>query len=293
MNFNGITRFAAKSGHLLQKHAPTILTAAGIVGGVTAAVLGAKAALKSEPLVKKLEDDLEVSKSLQTTGQYDSTEDRIKHLTYIYVSNGKEFAKLYAPAVSVGIVSVAAILWGHGMLRSRNAALTVAYASLERSFAAYRKRVRESHPEGEKLDRYFASGVKVEENEEGQKVLTHNQADASIYTRIFDSSNREWSKDGDDYNLYFLKVQENIFNDKLCSKGHLFLNEVLEALGFDHTPEGAITGWLYDGDGDGFVDFNLDRVRPDALNSDERNAYENGWGISIEFNVDGVIYDKI
>ena len=53
------------------------------------------------------------------------------------------------------------------------------------------------------------------------------------------------------------------------------------------TKAGAVVGWVLDGEGDNYVDFGL----YEAYN----NRFINGWERSmiLDFNVDGVIYDKI
>lgn len=289
-----ISKFAVTALHHTKNHAPTILTVAGITGGVVAAVLGAKAALKTDQVLIHHETAMETSKELEAEGAYETNEDKIKHRAFIYVTTIKGLAVLYWPALTVGAVSAASILWGHGIMKGRNAALVTAYATLDRSFAAYRDKVRQSFPDSE-FDRELASGISIKEDEETkEKTVVHNQGSAGIYTRLFDKSSRSWEGDRD-YNMYFLKAQESIFQNQLASHGHVFLNDVLSALGFPHTPEGAIAGWIYDSEvGDGYIDFGLDKLRMDALPTPELQAFMRGEAaIPLEFNVDGVIYDRI
>lgn len=47
-----------------------------------------------------------------------------------------------------------------------------------------------------------------------------------------------------EYNEHFLQAQENYFNKLLRIRGHVFVNDVLDALKMQRTPDGAITGWL-------------------------------------------------
>lgn len=287
---NFVSKTAGKVGHVLSKNAPTILTVTGVAGGVTAAVLGARAALKSQGHVAQLNDDREIVASKQAQGAFATSQEHVEALTYIWVLNGKKIVANYIPAITLGAVSIAAILWGHGMLRQRNAALIASYAALERSFATYRARVRATGPEGEKLDAAIVSdmGFVEEVDEDGNSKLIHDQRAAHLYTRVFDDKCDQWSRERD-YNLYFLKVQERLLNDKLQRRGHIFLNEVLEALDFEHVPEGAITGWLKDGDGDGFIDFGMDAISIPGRAFDM--SLENHF--LLNFNVDGVIYDRI
>lgn len=276
---------AAQAAHYLSKNAPTILTVAGIAGGVTAAVLGTKAALKSQDSVANLKTESVDCRSMNKKGAYVSKQEYVEQLTFIYVTHGKAIVKNYAPALAVGAVSIGAVLWGHGILRSRNAALLTAYATLERSFAAYRKQVKQAAgPNAEKIEREISQGVSVDE--EGQLQLDNTKA--HLYTRVFDEINVNWSVE-QDYNRFWIAQKEKTFNERLQNKGHVFLNEVLDALGFEHTTEGSIVGWLKDGDGDGYIDFNVG-----AMDTDEEAFRQFLDGrLLLEFNVDGMIYTKI
>lgn len=94
---------------------------------------------------------------------------------------------------------------------------------------------------------------------------------------IFNSESRHWMT-GDGHNLLYLQTQQNFWNDMLRARGHVFLNEVLESLGFPHTPAGAVIGWTMSGRGDREIDFNPAEVED---------------GIHLDFNVDGFILDKL
>jgi hypothetical protein len=87
--------------------------------------------------------------------------------------------------------------------------------------------------------------------------------------------------------MYFLKGQEMYANDVLNQRGHIFLNEIYRALGFDDTQAGAVLGWVK-GQGDDYVDFGL-------CNQSRGRRFVNGTDQSIllTFNHDGVIWDKI
>lgn len=107
-------------------------------------------------------------------------------------------------------------------------------------------------------------------------------------SRIFESSNINYVDGSDNaYNRIFIQCQEQYMNHRLQAWGHVFLNEVYDALGFERTRSGAILGWLKDSDGMGYIDFGM---------GSEQNA---GWAEGLKkeafltFNVDGVIFDKI
>ena len=91
----------------------------------------------------------------------------------------------------------------------------------------------------------------------------------------------------------FLKLQQSYANKRLKEEGYLFLNDVYEMLGFLKTSAGQVVGWIYDEDipnGDNFVDFGIYNIDNPKAN-DFVNGYERS--IVLDFNVDGIIYDKI
>lgn len=251
----------------LRASSPKLFFVAGVAGMVTSTVLACRATLK-------LEETL------------DATEDQGP------VKVGFAVAKVYAPAAIVGAASVAMLTQSHSILVKRNAALSAAYTALEQGFHEYRARVVEKY--GKEEDDRLRYGFEVEEVKKGQKITkvdrVNPETGASIYARIFDEYNPNWSKDPE-INKIFLRAQQNYFNDLLHARGHLFLNEVYESLGFEHSEAGAVVGWILDEDGDNFVDLGIFGSR----DSDQLREFVNGRESSVllDFNVDGLIYNKI
>lgn len=100
----------------------------------------------------------------------------------------------------------------------------------------------------------------------------------SLYSVVFDPTNAFWRSEPE-HNELFLRNVMNHMNAMLQIRGHIFLNEIYDALAIPRTSHGAVVGWLYlhpDPEmGDGFINFDLNPL-------DE--------GLEIDFNVDGVIY---
>lgn len=94
---------------------------------------------------------------------------------------------------------------------------------------------------------------------------------------IFDNTSPSWRNELE-YNLVFLSSQQSFANELLKRRGHIFLNEIYDMLGMQRSSAGAITGWLLDEDNKTFVDFGLK---------------ESDGHLLLDFNVDGIIYDKI
>ena len=294
-----LSDIAGRGGLLLKRYAPEILTGVGLIGMTLGAVVAVKQTLKLESTVQSAEvrvNNVKETRSL-AVGNDDvevySDEQYRKDLYRAYLTNVLEFTKLYGPAVSLFIAGAGSVLAGHGIMRKRNVALVAAYNAVEKSFALYRARVIEDL--GEDKDRDYRLGITetFEKGEDGIKtsIIDVDPTRMSKYARVFDETNPQW-QDEPGYNQFFLTSEQNYINDKLLAMGHVFLNEVYDRLGFDRTQEGSVVGWFVEpnGVGDTFIDFGI----YDASSQAKRH-FVNGYERSIwlDFNVDGVIFDKI
>lgn len=302
---NNLSRTFGKMGLKLKKHGPEIMVIGGVIGVVGSTVLACKATTKLSGILEESKENVDQIKDYVEENGYSekySEEDYRKDLTITYTKTAVKVAKIYAPAVILGTLSITSILAGHNITRKRNLALSAAYVAIDKSFKEYRARVVERF--GEKLDKELRYNIKQGESEEivrndegGEEVVktATEYADPNTYSeyaRFFDDGCLGWTKDPE-ANLTFLKQQQNYANDKLKMKGFLFLNDVYNMLGIQPTKAGQIVGWIYDEKnpiGDNFVDFGIyDINRP--KNRDFVNGYERV--ILLDFNVDGNILDMI
>lgn len=301
---SNVTRSLNKVKFGVKKHSPEILIVTGVAGVIASAVMACKATTK----IGKVADDHkkqinEVHDSLERgytkSGETYNEEDSKKDLTIIYAQTCLKYAKLYAPAVILGTLSLTAIISSNNILRKRNVALAAAYTAVDKSFKEYRGRVVERF--GKDIDRELRYNIKakeieetvVDENGEEKKVKkTIEVADPnsySDYAKIFDESCVGWTK-SPEYNLMFLKQQQAHANRLLQQNGILFLNDVYEMLGFQKTQAGQVVGWIYDEEhpiGDNFVDFGIYN-----LYSEKARDFVNGYerSIVLDFNVDGNVW---
>ena len=300
---NGMTRTFNKFGFQLKKHSPEILMAVGVVGTVASTVMACKATLKLNDVLDESKDIIEkiheVSEDEDMKDKY-TEDDAKKDLTITYVQTGAKIAKLYAPAVILGTLSLTAILASNNILRKRNVALAAAYATIDRSFKDYRSRVVERF--GKELDKELRYNIKAKEIEE--TVIDENGKEKTVkktvnvsdpngysdYARFFDESCAGWNKTPE-YNLMFLKQQQAHANRLLQQNGYLFLNEVYEMIGLPKTKAGQVVGWVYDEKnpiGDNFVDFGIYDIYNEKAR-DFVNGYERS--ILLDFNVDGNVWE--
>ena len=285
------------------KHSPEILAGVGVVGVVGSLVMACKATTKLSDILDESKEQLDKIKEVAADPAYEekySQDDAKKDTTITYVQTAMKVTKLYAPSVILCASSLGCLLTSNNILKKRNAALSAAYMTVDKSFKEYRKRVADRF--GEEVEKEIRYNIKAEEitkvDEDGNEVTetvkvmdgTDDPNSYSDYARFFDESCAAWQNDAE-YNLTFLKAQQQYANDLLKAKGRLFLNEVYRMLGIDETKAGQVVGWVYNPDnptGDNFVDFGIYNMQRERV-----RAFVNGYepNILLDFNVDGVIWN--
>lgn len=294
---NGV---ASKAVMKLKKHSPEILVVAGIAGTVVSAVLACKATTKVAEILDETKGTLDTIHDGMETGAINgreyTNEDGKKDTVEVYAQTGMKLAKLYGPAIILGTLSITSILASNNILRKRNVALGAAYAAIDKSFKEYRGRVIERF--GEQVDTELKYGIKAKKFEEievdpetgkekkvKKTVMVADPNLQSDYAVYFDSKSRNYETNPD-YNRMFLKAQQAFANDKLQTRGHLFLNEVLDDLDLPRTPAGQIVGWTKDGP-DGYVNFRIVEVERETEDGRHEPA------LLLDFNVEGNIWEKM
>ena len=298
------TRLLSSAQYQVKKHSPEILMVAGIAGTVVGTVLACKATTKVSEIIEEKNKAIEdVHTCLEDKEIEYTEEDSKKDLTIIYAQTGVKLFKLYAPAIGVMALSFASIIAGHKVLKKRNVAIAAAYAAIDKGFKQYRKNVIVEFGEG--VDQQMRFGLKSKEvKKKGKDGKTVKETEYYIdpegnpldniseYARFFDAASENFAKDPE-YNMMFLRRQQDYANEMLKARGHLFLNEVYDLLDIPRSTAGQVVGWVYDKNGntkgDNYVDFVLYRNDPGT------RRFVNGleYNILLDFNVDGVIYDLI
>lgn len=299
-------KFAGKAEFTIKKNSPEILLGAGIVGFVGTIVLACRATCRADEVlefhrrkIKDIEDAKEIADADPEGEMSYDIEIYRQDKAIRYLKTTGSLAKLYAPTIAVGTLSLACILTSRNIMQKRYLGVVAAYNGLSAAFEEYRKRVRDEY--GEDLDKHFRygttydelpvydeNGKKTKEKEKVEKTETGMVVPNDDTCRFFDSSNPNWDKNPT-FSMMWLRGQQNILNDILHTRGHVFLNEVYDVLGFPHTPQGAVLGWI-DGEGDNCIDFGLYDPNKESV-----RRFVNGVDnvIMLEFNHDGVIWDKI
>lgn len=305
-----MTRTASKCGYKLKKASPTIMIVGAAIGGVTATVLACKATIKAQDILTEHNAQVEsihTAKKL-SEGETYTEKDYKSDITTTYVQTGLKLAKVYAPAVTLGAVSLGCMFGSHHIMSKRNASLTAAYIALDKAFEEYKSRVSDRF--GSRVQEELEHNIKAVEieskstNEQGVEETIKEYKDIAMqhtspYTCIFDETVDTWQPDNM-LNRNYLFLMEQAANKRLRTQGHLFLNDVLASLGTHggvtlKTPEGQIVGWIYDPNDptrQNHVDFGVTNY----VEGDEAlNSFINGGerSVMLRFNCDGPIIDKI
>lgn len=296
-----VSGIANKTVMKLKKHSSEILVVAGVVGAVASAVIACKATTKVGKITEEAKDMIDSiheseKNGITPAGETYTKEDAQKELVITYVQTGVKYAKLYAPAVILGSLSITSILASNNILRKRNVALGAAYAAIDKSFKEYRGRVIERF--GEQVDHELKYNIKAKKFEEVETdpetgkqkkvkktVMVTDPNLQSDYAVYFDNKSRNYETNMD-YNRMFLKAQQQFANDKLQARGHIFLNEVLDDLDLPRSPAGQIVGWTKDGP-DGYVNFRILEVERETEDGRHEPA------LLLDFNVEGNIWSQM
>lgn len=306
IDFNTLTRKASMFKLSCKKYSPEILAVTGVVSFGATVFTACKATRDLDEVLDKAKERIDKCHKVHEgelvlpEGDEWTEEEYAKNISSVYINTGVELAKLYAPAIAFGTVSLVCLLGSNHILRKRNAALGAALTTTATLFNEYRGRVVERF--GDRTDFELRHNIKTEnvettvENEDGTVETKTETIDVksteynphSEFSRCFDESSPYWQRNAE-FNKNFLLMREEEANKRLIAKGHLFLNDVYEMLGFPETKAGQIIGWIYDKEnpiGDNEVSFGIFEMEKPA-----NRAFINGVEKSIwlDFNVDGDI----
>jgi hypothetical protein len=301
-------------GHITTKvteHSPEILLGVGVISLAGSTVLACRATLHVYKIREQLLDNLEaiddgrkIALDLEVNGNQEGadlyTEKNAKNDRIISYSIAvRQYIRLYAPSVALFAGGVYCLVKSHNIMHVRNEALISAYNLVIAGFNAYRSRVKTEL--GNEYDEHFYYGAPLEKEtvvevgEDGKKIkrevnkiIYDDTVNGSIYSRIFNSQVPAFANH-DDYNWIFLKSKQDYCNWLLQRDGVIFLNDVYRELGFPKTKAGQVVGWSTAGTGDGVIDFRMKKM--DIRGTELPNVLAKA--IMLDFNVDGVVYDKV
>lgn len=301
---NRVTVKTGKVGLKMRKHAPELCIGAGIGCFVLTAVEASKATLHAQDILERYHSQMEDAReALKAAKEMEEEFDMGREKLLIYSKTFIDVAKLYAPSIVLGGLSIGFIVASRNILHSRYLAAVGAFNAVSEAFTNYRTSVREEL--GDIYDRHFRYGTELEtitkevvdENGKKKKVKEVVEKENSVSEHVkgnvywFDEFNQNGEKNyqwdrNPEFSESFLSGRMAYLNDRFHDRGKMFLNEVLDDLGLEMTTEGALTGWVM-GNGDNYIDFGDIRKNAKLKENGISKAY------LLEFNCDGFIYDKI
>lgn len=289
----------------IKKHSPEILVVTGIGTGIVAAIIACKQTIKANNIIAEAQKNLqniEDAKELAANNEAEYTEENEQaDRKYIAIQTTVGMVKTYALPVGLGILSITCILAGHHILKKRNVALAAAYSALSTDFMNYRKRVADKY--GKDVDFMLKNGLekqiianKVIDPETGEvketkeEALTYEGDKLSQYARVFDEvGSTQWTPSAD-HNRAFLLMEQNYFNERIRTRGYIFLNEVYERLGFRPTKAGSVVGWVYQNADYEGIDFGIFTAHTQKAAEFLEGAEPS---IILDFNVQGDILSLV
>ena len=299
----------------LAKRSPEILLvigAAAVIGGV---ITACRSTLKVEEVIDKHKDHLDEIKSIPD--QVNPVDDieypeevQKKDLAKLYLHTGIEFAKLYALPLGLVVGGITCMVVSSKQYKKRYLGAVAAYNGVAEAFKRYRKNVIDTEGADKDHEYLYGKGKKktvemTTTNDNGDTVYANKQAiimengeeiPLSAYCQFFANGiSREWDLN-EYYNRTFIEGREKWWTTILRERGHVFLNEVLDSLGFPQTTEGSVIGWVYN-ETDGLdaadqIIFDVHEVWLPELDENGKEYHEPAYYIDFP-NLSGVIFDKI
>lgn len=285
----------------ISKHAPTILSITASAGVIATGYLAWKAGTRFEDVEGRDWDRRkECLRNADTIPDEDVPKiERKNRILFIL-----DTVRTVAPAAIVGAATITMIYFSNSISKKRLAAMGAAYATLQTAFDGYKRTMVEAlgkesvekilKPKlpnvGKSAEEILSSDNKSDAAHVSDAVVNSLKA-LSLYARIIAEESSTCWDPNEDYTSQNLAAVQLWANRRLERKGHLFLNEVFDQLGLSRTREGAVVGWLKNGEGDGYVSFGDFDASIYRVPSDDYTRVDSNF--IVDFNVDGVIWDRI
>lgn len=225
----GFSEIFKKGEHLVAEHSAAILTAVGITGTVTTAILTGRASFKAAEIIAETEEErfgsaLEENTTLDVSVL--STRERVMLVWPHFV-----------PPVASGITTVVAIAFAHRINASKSAALAAAYGISEKAFGEYKEKVVEKlgvKKEGDLKDELAQDRMKTNPIE-GQKVLIVGSGEVLCY----DTASGRYFKSS----MESIKRAENSVNYEILHHMYAPVSMFYDELGLPPTSFASQLGW--------------------------------------------------
>lgn len=238
-----------KVGYVLKKHAPTILTVAGIATTTAAVVVASKKAYDAakKDIYKEVKEDIDVIKEAKSNpdveySEKDEAGDAILVVKKAAVVTAKQF---WLPA-TLTVSGAALTAAGFCIISKRAAAAVATLNTVTAAFAKYRANVVADQGEKKDNDYMTKDFTKVKVNEETGEVTKEEPTPANIggFDIIFDETHPFYKKNAD-YNRLMLKTWSNTITNRWHTRVPMTVNDVYKVIGVKPTVAGAMACFDY------------------------------------------------
>lgn len=278
----------------ISKHAPTILSVTASVGVVATGYLAWQAGTRFGNCEARDWDRRNADQIADEDVRMIEMKNRI-----LFIIN------TCAPAAIVGLTTITMIHFSNSISKKRLAAVGAAYTALQTAFDGYKKTMvdalgketfekitRPKLPNYDKTTEEILSSDNKSDAADVVDAVIASITDLSPYARIITEESSNCWDTSEDYTSENLAAIQLWANRRLERRGHLFLNEVFDQLGLSRTREGAVVGWIKNSEvGDGYVSFGDFEANTYRVPSDDYSRVDTNF--ILDFNVDGMIWDKI
>ena len=300
----------------LAKRSPEILMVAGIAAIVGGVITACRSTLKVEDVVDDHKAKLDEIKSIPD--EVNPVEDveyppetHKADIAKLYLHTGLEFAKLYAVPLGFTVGGIVMMVTATNKYKKRYLGAVAAYNGVAEAFKRYRKNVIEKEGADKDHEYLYGKGTKktIEMktvNDNGDEVYAKGQAvifdsngspvQLSDYAQFFANGiSTQWDPN-EYYDRTLINAKEKYWTNILRDRKHVFLNEVLDDLGFPMTEAGAVIGWIVNpADGVDAVDkieFDVYEVWLPGVDENGKDIHEPAYYIDFP-NLSGIIFDKL
>jgi hypothetical protein len=207
---------------LAADNSPTILTAVGVTGTISTAVLAARASFQAK-------DILIAAQAWQDMQELGHELDRKEKFELVW--------KVYIPAASTGMITVVAIIMANRIGHRRAAAVAAAFSISQEAFTEYREKVIEKL--GEKPERAVRDGIAQDQVRRDppkttEVIITDN---GDVLCR--DAFSGRYFKS----NVESIRKAVNDLNQQILGFGYASLTEFYILIGLDRTSISDEVGW--------------------------------------------------
>ena len=265
-----VSEVAGITGLKIKSASPEILLVGGLVCMTGAIVTGIVASRKHDEVIDEHNEALELAKATMVVDE-ENGDVRVKdekeigrEVLGVYCRTAVRMVKLYAPTVALMALSTACFIGMHNIQASRITGLSGAYTGLKEAFERYQKNnIELNGQDNHEMCKYGWHEEEMEDPETGEikKIKVKNTPDDLLKMKdkndvgdfgkhwfdtdaMYARQTSRYYTGNTQMDLEFLDGVERCLRNTFWAKGWLVVNDVLDALGMERTPEGMYLGWV-------------------------------------------------